>query len=225
MLPVSTEPFFTVKVPLFLKYVANVTFELSITTLPFGTALINFVAVVTTLSLIFTLNVGFDAGKTSCKLYFMMGLPTETYEDLDGIADLAKAVIEAYYENPNIPARKRPKNYRIPSDVERMAMNGTLSDDAVKLERKRLNLKLAEAEDMIRQRKEEGYQFDKVAAIARREFNRELAHEEGRIIVGKEGIRFWQSLRKDTLQKLKELELAEKIQKRYDYTNKIVNKK
>ena len=104
-------------------------------------------------------------------------------------------------------------------------MNGTLSDDAVKLERKRLNLKLAEAEDMIRQRKEEGYQFDKVAAIARREFNRELAHEEGRIIVGKEGIRFWQSLRKDTLQKLKELELAEKIQKRYDYTNKIVNKK
>lgn len=53
-------------------------------------------------------NVGFDAGKTSCKLYFMMGLPTETYEDLDGIADLAKAVIEEYYANPNRQKGRAP---------------------------------------------------------------------------------------------------------------------
>ena len=53
-------------------------------------------------------NVGFDAGKTSCKLYFMMGLPTETYEDLDGIAELAKAVIEAYYANPNRQKGRAP---------------------------------------------------------------------------------------------------------------------
>lgn len=53
-------------------------------------------------------NVGFDAGKTSCKLYFMMGLPTETYEDLDGIAELAKAVIEAYYQNPNRQKGRAP---------------------------------------------------------------------------------------------------------------------
>lgn len=46
-------------------------------------------------------NVAFDAGKNTVKLYFMMGLPTETYEDIEGIAKLAKAVVEAYYANPN----------------------------------------------------------------------------------------------------------------------------
>lgn len=30
----------------------------------------------------------FESGATTIKLYFMIGLPTETYEDLDGIADL-----------------------------------------------------------------------------------------------------------------------------------------
>ena len=38
----------------------------------------------------------------------MMGLPTETYEDLDGIAELAKAVIEAYYQNPNRQKGRAP---------------------------------------------------------------------------------------------------------------------
>lgn len=44
--------------------------------------------------------VAFKFGKTSVKLYFMQGLPTETFEDLDGIAKLAGDVISAYYENP-----------------------------------------------------------------------------------------------------------------------------
>ncbi len=35
-----------------------------------------------------------DMGWNSVKLYFMIGLPTETYEDLDGIADLAKRIME-----------------------------------------------------------------------------------------------------------------------------------
>lgn len=37
------------------------------------------------------------------KLYFMIGLPTETYEDLDGIADIAKNIIEI---NKNIMVQK-----------------------------------------------------------------------------------------------------------------------
>ncbi len=45
--------------------------------------------------------VAFDAKKNAVKLYFMNGLPTETYEDLDGIAALADKVAEAYYQNPN----------------------------------------------------------------------------------------------------------------------------
>ena len=47
------------------------------------------------------MQVAFDAGKNAVKLYFMEGLPTETPEDLDGIARLAERVVEAYYANPN----------------------------------------------------------------------------------------------------------------------------
>lgn len=36
----------------------------------------------------------FNAGWDKIKLYFMIGLPTETYEDLDGIAELALKVLE-----------------------------------------------------------------------------------------------------------------------------------
>lgn len=38
----------------------------------------------------------FEMGWNSVKLYFMIGLPTETYEDLDGIRDLAYEVIGIY---------------------------------------------------------------------------------------------------------------------------------
>ncbi|MGI6064872.1 MAG: TIGR03960 family B12-binding radical SAM protein [Bacillota bacterium] len=37
----------------------------------------------------------FSQGWTSIKLYFMIGLPTETYEDLDGIVDLAQKILYA----------------------------------------------------------------------------------------------------------------------------------
>ena len=38
----------------------------------------------------------FEMGWNSVKLYFMIGLPTETYDDLDGIAGLAYDVIDTY---------------------------------------------------------------------------------------------------------------------------------
>ena len=47
-----------------------------------------------------TMKVAFDAGKNAVKLYFMEGLPTETLEDLDGIAQLAESVVNSYYQNP-----------------------------------------------------------------------------------------------------------------------------
>ena len=46
-------------------------------------------------------NVAFDAKKNAVKLYFMNGLPTETLEDIEGIATLAEHVVDAYYQNPN----------------------------------------------------------------------------------------------------------------------------
>lgn len=43
----------------------------------------------------------FDNGWTTVKLYFMMGLPTETMEDIEGIANLGMDVVHAFYSNPN----------------------------------------------------------------------------------------------------------------------------
>jgi radical SAM family uncharacterized protein len=50
----------------------------------------------------------FGFGKTSVKLYFMQGLPTETLEDLDGIAAVARAVVGEYYRSPGRPKGRRP---------------------------------------------------------------------------------------------------------------------
>ncbi len=39
-----------------------------------------------------------ELGWTHVKLYFMIGLPTETYEDLDGIADMARRIKQMAYD-------------------------------------------------------------------------------------------------------------------------------
>ena len=52
----------------------------------------------------------FEGGWSSVKLYFMSGLPTETTEDLDGIADLARKVVAEYF---NVPKPQRAKGLRV----------------------------------------------------------------------------------------------------------------
>ena len=42
----------------------------------------------------------FQAGWNRVKLYFMLGQPTETVEDMEGIALLSEKIAEAYYEIP-----------------------------------------------------------------------------------------------------------------------------
>ncbi len=42
----------------------------------------------------------FEAGWNKVKLYFMLGLPTETEEDMKGIAYLSEKIAERYYEIP-----------------------------------------------------------------------------------------------------------------------------
>ena len=54
-------------------------------------------------------SVAFEAGKNAVKLYFMNGLPTETYEDIEGIATLASHVIDAYYQCPGRNKAKKPQ--------------------------------------------------------------------------------------------------------------------
>ena len=45
--------------------------------------------------------IAFSAGKNNVKLYFMNGLPTETLEDVGGIATLASRVIGTFYHTPD----------------------------------------------------------------------------------------------------------------------------
>ena len=52
----------------------------------------------------------FSCGWSAVKLYFMIGLPTETYEDLDGIVDLAKKVVGCYFR---VPKDKRVRGFRV----------------------------------------------------------------------------------------------------------------
>lgn len=48
----------------------------------------------------------FEGGWTAVKLYFMIGLPTETDDDVKGIAHLAQKVVNEFYNNPNKPKGK-----------------------------------------------------------------------------------------------------------------------
>lgn len=64
---------------------------------------------VTEEELLKTCSTAFSGGWTTVKLYFMMGLPTETLEDVAGIPALAQRVVNAYYANPNKPKGKSVK--------------------------------------------------------------------------------------------------------------------
>ncbi|MGI6279280.1 MAG: TIGR03960 family B12-binding radical SAM protein [Acutalibacteraceae bacterium] len=53
-----------------------------------------------------TCKTAFKGGYTSVKLYFMIGLPTETDEDLKGIAELGQKIVDVYYSLPERPKGK-----------------------------------------------------------------------------------------------------------------------
>ena len=53
-----------------------------------------------------SVGIAFRGGKNNVKLYFMNGLPTETLEDIEGIAETAAEVVRCYFE---LPKSERPK--------------------------------------------------------------------------------------------------------------------
>ena len=59
-------------------------------------------------------SIAFKGGKSNVKLYFMDGLPTETMEDIEGIAALSKKVIDAYFA---LPKPERPKGIGVTISV------------------------------------------------------------------------------------------------------------
>jgi len=65
---------------------------------------------VTEADLIRSVTDAFEQGWSAVKLYFMIGLPTETDEDVMGIADLAEKVRKCYF---SVPKEKRAPGLRI----------------------------------------------------------------------------------------------------------------
>ena len=61
---------------------------------------------VTEEELLHTVNVAFSEGWTRVKLYFMIGLPTETLEDVVAIDQLGQKVVDAFYQNKEKPKGK-----------------------------------------------------------------------------------------------------------------------
>ena len=61
-----------------------------------------------------SVGIAFRGGKSNVKLYFMNGLPTETDEDILGIAALAKKVVDQYYA---MPKPERPKGLGVTVSV------------------------------------------------------------------------------------------------------------
>ena len=57
-----------------------------------------------------TCSIAFANGYSSVKLYFMMGLPTETMEDIEGIAETAQKVVDLYY---SLPKRGKGKGVQV----------------------------------------------------------------------------------------------------------------
>ena len=69
---------------------------------------------VTEEDLLRAVGIAFSGGKSGVKLYFMNGLPTETMEDIEGIAELSQRVVGAYY---SIPKPERPKGLNVTVSV------------------------------------------------------------------------------------------------------------
>ena len=59
--------------------------------------------------LINTCRVAFEGGYTTVKLYFMIGLPTETMDDVAEIAHLGRKVVDTFYQTENRPKGKSPR--------------------------------------------------------------------------------------------------------------------
>lgn len=57
-----------------------------------------------------TCKLAFEWGYTQVKLYFMMGQPTETDEDIRGIAELSDRILQLYYDTPK---EKRGRSIQI----------------------------------------------------------------------------------------------------------------
>lgn len=97
-------------------------------------------------NLLSSVKMAFEGGYSSIKLYFMIGLPFETIEDVCGIADLSKKVVRQYLETPK---EKRSPGLRVTTSVASFVPKAftpfqwAKQDDNETLRKKQLALKEA----------------------------------------------------------------------------------
>lgn len=60
-----------------------------------------------------TSKIAFEGGYNRIKLYFMIGLPTETFDDVEGIAELAQKVLDVFYSIPKEERKGRGVNITV----------------------------------------------------------------------------------------------------------------
>lgn len=65
---------------------------------------------VTEEDLLHSVSMAFGGGWSGVKLYFMIGLPSETFEDIEGISELGQKVVEAYM---SIPRERRVRGLNV----------------------------------------------------------------------------------------------------------------
>ena len=91
--------------------------------------------------------IAFEGGWRTLKFYFMLGLPGETDEDVDGIADIVFKVIDCFYRLPPEARRKPPSitvstSYFIPKPWTPFQWEAMLPADIYHARRKRLTERL-----------------------------------------------------------------------------------
>lgn len=103
---------------------------------------------VTEQNLLDSVSMIFKGGWSNVKLYFMIGLPTETSEDIEGIGALAKKALDEYYKLPKekrsapprisvsastfVPKPFTPFQWEAQDDIETIYAKQCLARDAIK---------------------------------------------------------------------------------------------
>ncbi len=91
--------------------------------------------------------IAFETGKNAVKLYFMDGLPTETVEDVEGIADLASKVVTEYFHTEGRNKSRAPQisisvSVFIPKPFTAFQWDAQDDLDTVMMKQRRLREKL-----------------------------------------------------------------------------------
>ena len=149
-------------------------------------------------------------------------LESEYPERLRLTKEEQEAIFDVYhsYADPNHKAKPGVAVYN--------ALSG-FPEEAIEKQRKAQEERLAEAEKMISERKEQGYSYANTGmqGMSKKQkmalWNESVAEAGHGVLVGEQGIKYWQSQRKQAKENLKWIDMAKKIAKRNEFAQKSEN--